>query len=199
MTSPAAAGDDNIFLRFWEAGYRGLVPIIPPDAELYEHTRIRPEARGKAVGVRRPDGLWMGFDWVRHETTASDLPAWSAMGCGVGIKTGPQPDGTWLIGVDADTLDRRCAAVISGEVRRRWGVVPTRVGREPKCLYVLRIDGPLQYARVEFGEGERIELLSKGRQFVAWGVHPTTRKPYEWVETLPRFEKLPVWPAEGLL
>jgi hypothetical protein len=192
-----------MFTSFWNAGYRQLVPIIPPDAILFEGTRIRPEARGKAVGVRRQDGTWLGFDWTKHQASYDDILAWSEMGAGVGIKTGPQPDGTWLIGVDADTMDGRCAAIISGEVRRRWGVVPTRIGRAPKCLYVLRVDGPLPYSRVEFSSAaaadERIELLSKGRQFVAWGIHPLTQQPYEWAEKLGPFEKLPVRAAASLL
>ena len=123
------------------------------------------------------------------------------MGASVGIKTGPQEDGTWLIGVDADTLDERCAALIAGVMRKRFGTVPMRIGRPPKALYVIRLDGPLQYTRVDFGArnakgvAERVELLSGGRQFIAFGLHPTTMQPYRWAEKLLPYGDLPVWPA----
>lgn len=186
-----ADGGANPFLHFRALGYRRLVPIIPPDAELSPKSTIKPGARGKAVGIRGQDGLWRGFDWIRHETTEEDCRAWHAMGAGVGIKCGGQGDGTWLVAIDADTLDERIAAVVSGHVRQRFGIVPMRIGRAPKSLYVVRTQGPFSYSRVDLTCGGRIELLSDGRQFVASGQHPVTRQPYRWVEPLQPYSELP--------
>jgi hypothetical protein len=205
MSAPAQQ-PVNPFAELWRLGYRRLVPIVPIGAPISERSSLakRPESVGKAVGIRGGDGLWRGFDWTNYEATEADVERWFDMGAGVGIKTGEQPDGTSLIGIDADTLDDRSAAIVAGDIRKRFGVVPSRIGRAPKVLYVVRVDGPVRYARVEFGQPdakgnyERVELLSTGRQFVAAGVHPVTRAPYRWVERLVPFNDLPVWPAEAL-
>lgn len=196
------------FRRFWDLGYKRLVPIVPPDAELSERSAMSrvPSSRGKAVGVRGRDGHWLGFDWVKHESEEEDLPRWSAMGAGVGIKTGAQPDGTSLVLIDADTLDPRSAELIRSAVAERFGALPVRIGQAPKAGYLVRVAGSLRYARVEFGEldgsgrlRDRVELLSDSRQFVAHGIHPKTLQPYQWPQGVPRFDEIPVVGLEALL
>jgi hypothetical protein len=197
----------NPFAALWQMGYRRLVPIIPPNAELSPNSALskNPGCRGKAVGIRGDDGRWKSWNWVKHESTEDDLERWFAMGAGVGVKTGRQPDGTYLIGVDADTLDDRCAAVVSGQMRERFGLPPTRIGKAPKALYVIRTAEELRYTRVEFGDlnergtlADRVELLAEGRQFVAHGIHPVTMQPYRWVERLVPFHELPIHSAGAL-
>ena len=209
--APARLADP--FRELWALGYRRLVPIVPPDAVLSERSsmaarlRAGKDPRGKAVGVRNHDGVWFGFDWVKHEADEADLDRWHAMGAGVGIKTGAQHDGTWLIGIDADTLNPATAADVETVVRRFFGQAPTRIGRAPKALYVVRLDGAVQYGREEFDDGTvdltgsstpnwpRVEFLSDGKQFVAHGVHPATRRPYGWTVPLVPFVELPIVPA----
>lgn len=199
----------NRFRKLWEAGYRSLVSICPPDATISERSTLfkrvgsHQDPRGKAPGRRWSDGTWSSFDWRSYQCVEEDLDRWFRMGAGIGIKTGQQADGTWLVGIDADTLNERHAAIISGKVRSAFGLVPTRVGRAPKALYVLRLDSALPYCRVEFdGEGgtrERVEILSEGQQFVAWGEHPVTHKPYDWTQKLLVLDELRVFkPAEVL-
>src|SRR5690606_8654613 len=108
-----------------------------------------------------------------------DLDRWHEMSAGVGVKCGKQHDGTWLVAIDADTMNENYAIIIRDEVRARFPGLPTRVGRSPKALYVARLSGPLPYLRVEFGT-ERVEVLTEGRQFVAEGIHPVTGKAYSW-------------------
>lgn len=204
----SVAPQQSAFQALWDLGYRRLVPIVPPDAKISERSSLAKrvgtarDPRGKAPGVRWPDGSWSGFDWINHNCDERDVERWARMGAGVGIKTGPQDDGTWLVGIDADTLHKDQAAFIAAEVRASFGVLPTRIGKAPKALYVVRLASPLTYCRIEFanadsGDGERVEILSEGKQFVAFGVHPGTGAPYRWTEPLPPFGDLPIHePAE---
>lgn len=200
---------DNPFRRFAALGYTRLCPVIPPDAELGECTKVSLKSRGKAPGTRGRDGRWYGFNFVAApDPDAADLDRWHAMKAGVGIKTGAMPDGTWLIGVDADTIDEALSrqvgvamTALDIEGNEHW-LAPMRVGKAPKALYVVRVSGPLAYHRVDFGPKrppERVELLSEGRQFVAHGLHPDTGRPYEWVVPLVPYADLPVFAPEDLL
>lgn len=186
MTTDTTA---NPFEMFHTLGYERVVPIIPPNAELSPNSSLskRKDARGKAVGVRGRDGLWRGMDWVGYEADAQDLQRWHAMGAGVGIKTG---DG--LLAIDADTLNADHARTIRDIVEERLGRLPVRVGRYPKCLYVIRCSEQYRYTRVEFDENERVEVLSDGRQFVAHGIHPATKEDYDWTRGLFKLADVPV-------
>jgi archaellum biogenesis ATPase FlaH len=189
------------FYKFWMLGYRGLVPIVPPDAQLsprstlFKRLEAGKDARGKAVGIKGHDGLWRGFDWLRApDTTKEDIRAWSEMGAGVGIRTG-----NGLVALDIDSLDPEIVAQAAERAELTLGVAPIRVGRAPKALLVYRTEEPIGYMRVEFtgfeGRNERIELLSDDRQFVAHGIHPGTGKPYEWtrhIDDLPSYGELPI-------
>lgn len=196
----------NPFRVFWDLGYRRLVPIVPPDAELSPRSSLskNPGCRGKAVGVRSHDG-WTSYNWTKHEATEDDLDRWHTTGAGVGIKMGEQRDGTWLLGIDADTLNREWAAIIAEDVFSRFGVPPKRIGKAPKALYLIRVDAEVRYTRAEFGElnergtlAERVEILAEGRQAVVSGVHPGTRQPYRWTESLVPFDELPVGSAAAV-
>lgn len=196
----------NPFLAFQALGYTRLVPIIPPDAKvsekstLFKRLNTPQDGRGKTPGVRNRDGLWSGFDWLPYEADDRDLERWGAMGAGVGIKTG---DG--LILIDADTMNEEHARTIRDAIRDQLGDMPVRVGNYPKAGYLCRVDGPFQYSRVEFGNRDernrlldRVEILSDGRQFVAEGIHPKTKRPYTWPKELPPFDDLPVFKPEQI-
>lgn len=179
---------DNPFLRFWSAGYRRLVPITPPGADVSEQSTLaqRRGSLGKAPGIRGGDGLWRGFDWLKHVTTAEDLEKWAAMGAGVGIRTG-----AGLIALDIDTLDKdladRCATTATAVLKAS----ENRVGHPPKRLKLYRVTEDVPYRRLRFAGGH-VEILSEGRQFVAHGLHPTANRMYEWPRGLPRFDDLPI-------
>jgi hypothetical protein len=201
-------GQQLTFRKVWDSGYgQRILPIIPPDAQISEKSSLfkrmntRQDGRGKIPGVKLRYGEWVSFDWLQYATTESDLERWEAMSAGIGIRTG---DG--LVGIDADTLNLDCARIIREIVERHIGAVPARIGREPKCLYLVRVSDPLPYTRVEFGERdekgrlkERVELLSEGRQFVAGGRHPATGKPYTWPRALVSFDDLPEVSSDTLI
>lgn len=165
------------FAQFHALGYTRLVPIVPPDAQIRPSSAFAKNrsSLGKAVGVKGRDGLWGGFDWLHYEPDEHDIDRWQRMGAGIGIRTG-----NGLIAIDADTLDPDHARTIRDAVERHFGRLPVRIGRYPKALYVIRTPDSYRYTRVEFGENERVEVLSDGRQFVAHGIHPVTGNPYHW-------------------
>lgn len=195
---------DNPFRRFHTLGYTRLVPIIPPGAPISERSTLfkrigtPQDGRGKTPGTRGRDGLWSSFDWALHEADERDLERWHNMGAGVGIKCGKQPDGTWLVAIDADTLSVEFATIIRDAVDAQLGRLPIRVGRHPKALYVARVSGPLPYSRIEFGD-ERVEVLTEGKQFVAEGLHPVTGKPYTWPREIIPFDQLPIMSPDQII
>jgi hypothetical protein len=194
------------FADFYALGYTRLVPIIPPSApisetsSLFKRVGTDQDSRGKAVGVKGAAG-WYGFDWLPHECDARDLARWQAMGAGIGIKTG-----AGIVAIDADTLNLELASLIQMELFKRFGAVPCRIGRFPKALYLIALNAPMKYTRVEFGEVDargrlkgRVEILSDGRQFVAHGIHPGVKAPYVWTRPLVPRDQLPVFsPADVL-
>jgi hypothetical protein len=200
MLAPPSA-----FHRLWSLGYRRIVPVIPPGAEISPHSTLykrvgtRQDARGKLPGTRGREGLWSSWDWTQHRADPEDFPRWAGMGAGAGIITG---DG--LLALDADTLNERLAEAIRDVVRQRLGDLPIRVGRYPKALYLLRVSGSCAYRRIDFGEAdahgnfERVELLSDRKFFVAEGIHPKTLKPYTWPKPLAPFDDLPVFAPEAI-
>jgi len=95
---------------------------------------------------------------------------------GIGLRTGR------LSGIDIDVYD-------DGIIQFLLGCLDfshlTRIGQPPKVLIPVLCPEItkklLSDAYVdEHGVMHRIEVLSRGQQFVAYGVHPDTNKPYEW-------------------
>jgi putative DNA primase/helicase len=116
--------------------------------------------------------------------------------CGLGILTERTP------AIDVDVLDEDLAAKIQAAAERALGGEPPwRVGLWPKRLIPYRLDGePFGKLKVTWrGLGDRlheptrppaVEVLARGQQFVAIGVHPGTGQLYRWHRdpwlTLPR-------------
>lgn len=182
------------FAEVHDLGYTRIVPVIPPDAEISEnstlHKRVgtKQDARGKLPGVRASNGTWHSWDWTQHQTDPRDFPRWAEMGAGVGILTGQG-----LAAIDADTLHEDRAKAIRDILHAHIGQTPIRVGRYPKALYLVRVEGACPYRRIEFGDdNERVEVLTDRRFFVAYGMHPVTREPYRWPRSLLPFADLPV-------
>jgi len=181
------------FQTLWDMGYTRLVPVIPPKAPLstksflYKRVEAGKDPRGKVPGVTGDAGLWHSYNWTAHDAELIDIKRWSAMKAGVGIKTGHG-----LIMIDADTHNAEYAEIIKNEIIKRFGTLPTRIGQAPKAGYIVRIKDDFPYARIDFNETERVEILSEGRFFVAYGIHPNTNKPYQYPNKLPNFNDLPM-------
>ena len=116
-------------------------------------------------------------------------------GCrSTGILTGE------AVGADIDVLDEPLACVIESVAYETLGrTLLKRVGLAPKRLFVCRTIEP--FGKIDSGElylrGRRhkIEVLGRGQQFVAFGIHPDTQRPYEWIGPNPcdvPLEQLPI-------
>lgn len=183
----------TLFESLSALGYTALIPIIPPEAKLSEKSKVRESDRGKVPGRLNGYKEWSGFPkWQDYDATEEDLTAWSKWGAGAGLKTGE------LIAFDIDVLDAEVAGQLVGQVRRMLGHAPMRVGRPPKALLVFRTSATVFKRKISFTlpgheEHHAVELLGKGQQFVAHGIHPATSRRYKWDTrsgTLPPFNEL---------
>ncbi|MGZ5988749.1 MAG: AAA family ATPase, partial [Rhizomicrobium sp.] len=196
----ALASGPTTFAAFWQLGYGPrLLPIVPPSAEvserstLYKRVGTPQDGRGKTPGVCGKDGKWHSFDWQNHETLPADLARWTAMRAGIGCRMG-----AGLAAIDADTLDKTLAGLIQQCCVTHFSILPTRIGNWPKALYLIRVSGPFPYKRVDFGNKERVEVLTEGKQAVFAGVHPKTGAAYAWPFPLVPFDQLPIVTPEKL-
>jgi hypothetical protein len=121
-------------------------------------------------------GEWRPYkDWSRHcvrETQTMEVDIWSRWPeAGIGIACGR------IVGVDIDIVqDAAIASRVEALARRLLGDTPAlRIGLAPKRMLVYRTETP-------FGGFKKhpIEILGRGQQFVAEGVHPETGQPYYW-------------------
>lgn len=124
--------------------------------------------------------------WQSARLTVNDLAQYD--GAGVGILTG---QGDYPVcALDIDTLHPELAEEFSEWCRTHLGAAPERIGQAPKTLFVYRAAEP-DWRKITGGwwQGKdksrhRVEVLGRGQQFVAYHIHPDTRKPYEWIDLL---------------
>jgi hypothetical protein len=130
------------------------------------------------LGKRPPSSL---PDWSTPAPAASRLPRFA--GCGTGVLAATTP------AVDIDVRHPELAEAIDRTVVGMAGEAPVRFGQAPKRLRVYRTAEPFAklatagYALPGDGPGDKahkLEVLAAGQQFVAYGVHPGTGRPYAW-------------------
>lgn len=155
-----------------------IIPIVPFDAD---HG-----SAGKAPALR---------DWrdVRADRALVRQWAKTKPKSGIGINT------TFNPAVDIDTLDEEAAEYMISYIEENFGFAPIRIGRPPKALMVFKASEP--FTKVKSSQWidpeaplnskgkpvlQAVEILADGEQFVAYGIHPGTKKPYFWrgVDTL---------------
>lgn len=115
--------------------------------------------------------------WQRDPMTPERMDADRAAHPGAmntGIRSG------LVVGVDIDVTDAAHVAKIRSLAFEVLGVTPfIRVGAKGEML-VYRNGDPIRKVTVHTAGKEKIEVLGSGQQFVAFGLHPDTGKPYEW-------------------
>lgn len=119
------------------------------------------------TGEKRP--AVKGWSDVRIDHAQVEAWAQEHATHGIGLLAGN------LVGIDVDILDPDIAHQMGQIVERRIGSTLMRVGLWPKRLYLARTDTP--FAKLQIG---RLEVLARGQQLVAFGIHPDTQQPYYW-------------------
>lgn len=167
----------NAASRLYHAGYTDLVSVSPPNAQLVPSSTLSQSALGKAPARRLPNGLWAGYPWRTHETTADDAHQWALDNANIGLRAGRFP------GLDIDCTDASLVQIIETAAKAQLGWAPKRTGRAPKSLLVYRTEEPFSRMRLFIERGEQkhlVEFLGHGQQFLCSGTHPTTMLPYTW-------------------
>lgn len=143
------------------------IPIIPFFAD-------HPHA-GKAPAFK---------NWQRSEFSEALLQTWirKYSRYGIGIQT------RFFPAVDIDCTDSEGAEYMANFVEGLLGTTIKRIGRAPKILLLFRTDLPFTKVKShvwidDLGDRHAVEILGSGQQFVSYGVHPGTKKPYKWVGT----------------
>jgi hypothetical protein len=119
----------------------------------------------------------LGNGWQHREND----PSWKkyAADKNVGIVLGDR-----LIAIDIDILNEDMAKSVLASAQSAFGFAPVRFGNKPKCLMLIRINEAMTKHKIKFKfdglENPAIEILANGQQFIAYGTHPDTKKPYVW-------------------
>lgn len=122
-------------------------------------------------------GCWRPmYQWTRYASrlpTDLELFHWTKRpDAGIGIVCGS------IAAIDIDFTNSEKALEVDHLARKNLGDTPAlRIGQSPKRLLVYRADWPIK--SLSLGP---LELLGVGRQFVGYGIHPATGKPYFWPE-----------------
>lgn len=96
----------------------------------------------------------------------------------IGINTRHTP------AVDIDVYDDDMAEQMEQFILDKIADAPVRVGQAPKRLLLFRTNKPFRKMSSTWsdknGRVHKIEILGDGQQFVAFGIHPDTKRPYQW-------------------
>ena len=174
----------KLFLPLADLGY-SPIPIVPHNQTFLDDGVPRPG--GKTPGVYASG--WCGMrgwqNFLHERPSAVRLEMWSHWNTagvpGVGIVTGQ------VIAIDLDITHQALANAVLNAAQRILGRTPfIRYGNAPKAILVYRSadetitkrKSPL-YTLPEHDK-QAVEILGAGQQFVAYGVHPTTKQPYHW-------------------
>ena len=163
------------------------VPVTSPD---YRHEKLA--APGKAP-------FFKGWQTISRDTldepTIRRWPSRIRNHGNTGLLCGD------LVGLDLDVPEPSLAAQIGAMADAMLGTTPLhRVGKAPKSLRAYRAAVPLpklETAELILDDGMvvQVEAMGVGQQIVAFGTHPATMQPYQWLgagpDTMP-LSDLPV-------
>ena len=114
-------------------------------------------------------------DYIR--SWATSWPSYT----NTGILTKPTPC------LDLDVLNPELVEALEEHIHDQSidrGPILRRVGKAPKLCIPFRSESPFKKIRRDLiapdGSEQKIEFLADGQQFVAFGIHPETHKPYSW-------------------
>ncbi len=169
-------------VQLFERGYTDLISVVPPGATLSPGSKLAANSLGKAPGIRYTNGTWGGYNWRGHQATAADVQKWALDGANIGLRAGRFP------GLDIDSMNVAVVDAVKQMAFEIIGPAPVRVGKAPKALLMYTTAAPFTRMRMWL-EGEKethlIELLGEGQQYLVFGTHPGTMRPYTWNQEVP--------------
>jgi len=138
-------------------------------------------------------------NWSRIKSTQELIKSWDA-DASIGITTGE------VVAIDIDCYDKHVTNAIVKYCNQNIGKGLARIGQAPKALLLFRTDTPMSKSvSAKFsdtdGNTNCIEILGKGQQLVAYGIHPDTQQEYRWPKACPYtvpVEHLPIINAEQI-
>jgi hypothetical protein len=120
--------------------------------------------------------------WQKMKATQADIDAWASNPSfkSVGVLTAQTP------AVDIDCHDEEVSQKMIEFCEEKFGVAPKRIGLAPKNLLVYRTEIPFKKIQSPSfkdpdGKKHQVEILGQNQQFIAFGIHPNTQKPYTWI------------------
>ena len=171
-----------------EGGFLDAVhAVIPPGSKLSPNSKIEPSNLGKIPGrydARR--GCWYGYDWNAESTTqayACVMDSWPVeFGLGLCTERLPAIDNDGTVPRINDAVLQAAEQLLGPGAPRRY-----RSNSERFLLMYGLADGqtPVPKMRIAYthpSTGDTVhavEILGRGQQFVAEGVHPSG-VPYLW-------------------
>jgi len=120
--------------------------------------------------------------WPKLRANRKDVQQWinTSFYNGLGVL------GEFNPGVDIDVQDEAIVKKLSAWCMENIGAAPIRTGNAPRVLIPYAAPpgglGPDNSSKYEdcLGGSHQIEIKAAGQQWVAYGVHPTTKRPYTW-------------------
>ena len=120
-------------------------------------------------GQKRPEGK----DWQNRIFCADDFGEQN----GIGILTGHG-----VIALDIDVYDPQVAQAIADKAKLRFGETLERIGQAPKLALFYAATDAIKKSKAALrptghapqGKAEAVEVLARGQQCVAYGIHPDT-------------------------
>jgi hypothetical protein len=175
--------DDELIEHFTVGGFT-FIRRRPRDP-----TELRLELRAAGFSPIPVMGKNPGFVGWQEKTDASveEIKSWATAGffrprrsTGILCKRTPF--------ADIDVRDEAAALAVEQLIRDRYsahGKVLVRIGRAPKRGVLFRTDVPFTKIVVNLiapdgSRSDKLEFLASGQQFVAFGIHPDTHRPYTW-------------------
>jgi hypothetical protein len=167
--------------------YTEVIPVMPLDATIGPRSSVSKDDRGKVPGVRKGD-VWYGLQgqWPDKTPKRTALQKWEGWGAYIGLQARK------LRGCDIDDDDPARADAIEALAVSHFGRgAPVRFRRNSgrRLLVIHWKDDAggarkvrLAYKPPDWKKGDplcAVELLGKGQQFVAEGMHKSG-VPLEW-------------------
>ena len=122
-------------------------------------------------------------NWPKIKATPELIESWDA-DASIGITTGE------VVAIDVDIYDKDVTNAIVKYCDQHIGKGLRRIGKAPKGLLLFRTDTPMSKSvspkyMDEDGNVNCVEILGKGQQLVAYGIHPDTQQEYYWPKDCP--------------